>query len=52
MNKNTFYKTKQGRDLRVMQDNTLAICTMSSSSEKANKVLAWTVSFVVRCINQ
>jgi len=34
------YKTEQYQDLRVIKDNALAICTMSGSSEKVNKVLA------------
>lgn len=33
------YKTEQYQDLRVIKDNVLAICTMSDSSKKINRVL-------------
>lgn len=46
------YKTQFQQDLRVIKDNTLAICTMSGSSKKVNKVLACIMSLEVRCVNQ
>lgn len=46
------YKTELQQDLRVIKDNTVAICTMSGSSKKVNKVLACIMSLEVRCVKQ
>lgn len=46
------HKTELPQDLGVIRDNALAICTMSASSEKVNKVLACIMSLEVRCMNE